>query len=302
MNLPKNYIENTYKLVKEFSRLNLAEKCVITGGICANSYFMPEFRRYSDDIDILLSEENVPTEFKGPYIHESGAKYYFKNLERSLFLYLIIENVNLEKYQTQEIGTFNEYFSERGSKLIGKKLEKEEILKKKMEWISLHFRGAEAIRDAYDIPLLARDIEKELIKECIEELGESCTKLCSWIITMKKFKKFIQRKTEYLIASGTFPEKTYSFSLEKLYTLCESYSPEEMVRSSVIFALSRREVKEILKRAGIQSDKMNDLNKILYERLKYTDSTKIEKFTKNILEYGKEGVLEVLNEIFPKIS
>ncbi len=298
---PKKYIENTYKLVEEFSHLNLSERCIITGGICANSYFPPELRRYSNDIDVLVEEKYTPENFEGPYFHESGEVFYAKRIEKNLYIFLIPSaEIEAENYPKEKIGTFNEYFGESHSEILSRRLKKDEIFKIKTRWMISGFRGAEAVKDAYDISLLAADAGERLIEECVEELGEDSVNFYSWIISMRRFTEDVKRKLQPLIACGVFPEKIYFLSLENLCKLCESYSPEEIIRASAILCLSRREVREILKREKIDSDKTNDLNRVLCEKLKYTDLTKKEKLAKNILDYGKKGLLEALNEIFPK--
>lgn len=78
------------------------------------------------------------------------------------------------------------------------------------------FRGAEAVKDAYDIALLAKDMDEEIIKESIESLGNKISELSSYILGMRKFRDGIQRKILPLIACGEFPEEIYNKSVEKL--------------------------------------------------------------------------------------
>lgn len=294
----EKYVKNIDKLVKAIHKLKLTERGVITGGFCANSYFQPCLRRYSNDIDFLFPENQVPQNFNGPLVLESGSKFYYKQLDRDLYIFLIIEDVDIENYPVEEIGTFNEHFSESGSKIFGKRLKEHEILKTKMEYFISRFRGAEAVKDAYDISLLVNYMDEEIVKEVIEHFGDDISKIASYIISMKKFKDAIKRKIQPLIASGEFPEKIYDNSIEKLEKFAEAYNPDEIIFSATIFSLSRKEVKEILGKMGVESDRTKDLAKILDKRLDEIDYSKKSKLAKEIIHYGKSAVIEVLYEIF----
>ena len=294
----EEYIDNVYKLVKTSEELNLNKKCIITGGFCANSYFSPHFRRYSNDIDFLVSKEEISKDFNGPLKHESGVEFYYKKVGENLYIFLIV-NKDTKNYPLEEIGTFNEYFSEKGSKFLGRRLKEHEILETKMKSMISRFRGAEAIKDAYDISLLVNYMDGEVVKEVIEQLEDNnIPKIASYIISMKKFKDSIKRKIQPLIVSGEFPEKIYDSSVEKLEKFAKGYRPEEVIVSSVIFSLSRKENREILGKIGVRSDRTKDVIKVLDEKLSEIDIAKKNKFAEEIIQYGKKAVIKMLYEIF----
>ncbi len=296
----EEYVENTYKLIESSSKLGLTYAGVITGGIAANSYFPKECRRYSNDIDILLQESEVPQNFKGPFIHKSGSKFYYDILDRNneLYIFLIIEDIEAEKYPLEEMKTFNEYFSEKGSSFQGRRLKTHELLKTKLEWMTSRFRGAEAVKDAYDIPLLVRNMDDEIIKEVIENFGDYSQRIFSYFITMDKFRDAIQRKIQPLIASGEFPWEIYEKEVKRLERFVETYSPEDIIFSASILALSRKETKKIMEKIGIKSDRTKDLVKILSRELEKIDYNKKSRMAEKIIAYGKTAVLESLYEIF----
>ncbi|HIQ49733.1 MAG TPA: hypothetical protein EYH56_00910 [Nanoarchaeota archaeon] len=86
--------------------------------------------------------------------------------------------------------------------------------------------------------------------------------------------------------------------LKKLEKFAKGYTPEEVIVSSVIFSLSRKENREILGKIGVKSDRTKDVIRVLDEKLNEIDDTKKNKFAEEIIQCGKKAVIEIIYKIF----
>ncbi len=221
---------------------------------------------------------------------------------KSTMYFIVDSKIDFNKKRIEKVGTYAEYYDPENCYLEMKRLTPDELFENKLVMLIWKYRGAEAIKDMYDIGMLYEKVEN---KDVFKKFNANEKRVIrSWIWSLlhgKGNKKLFKDKLKDQIA-GEFPKK-YFEKLKEIENMLKNenigINPTEIIRSSAIYSIGKSKVGAILRKFGIHSNKTNILNKYLIQSFENMEEKEIKEHFVDFKK-GKKKIENIVYEILRK--